>query len=290
MGGVAGWAGHVRRVGARQCGVQGRVRARGAHLVRAFCRCRLGFEFSKICPSNVALNFNKPFELTLSLRRLVQPPARCWTGSGWRARRRCRSGWRCCWRCAARTRCPAPTCAASSCCCAASAPRPTLPVRREREREREREVCGAHSLSGADLRRVFMLLRGLSSTLPVRSETRIQRWKSCESWEPESWWPPCSCSRCDTRVFLGGGAEGTQPYGGMRAAMLLLRAMKQMTRREDPLNFFEFNGIDTGIQVRGWASSLNKRYFPELRGSPHLLSVSQPQPLTLASHGGRCCR
>jgi hypothetical protein len=139
MGGVAGWAGHVRRVGARQCGVQGRVRARGAHLVRAFCRCRLGFEFSKICPSNVALNFNKPFELTLSLRRLVQPPARCWTGSGWRARRRCRSGWRCCWRCAARTRCPAPTCAASSCCCAASAPRPTLPVRRERERERERE-------------------------------------------------------------------------------------------------------------------------------------------------------
>ena len=152
------------------------------------------------------------------------------------------------------------------------------------------EVCGAHSLSGADLRRVFMLLRGLSSTLPVRSETRIQRWKSCESWEPESWWPPCSCSRCDTRVLLGGGAEGTQPYGGMRAAMLLLRAMKQMTRREDPLNFFEFNGIDTGIQVRGWASSLNKRYFPELRGSPHLLSVSQPQPLTLASHGGRCCR
>jgi hypothetical protein len=35
----------------------------------------------------------------------------------------------------------------------------------------------------------------------------------------------------------------------MRAALLLLRAMKQMTRREDPLNFFELNGIDTGIQM-----------------------------------------
>jgi len=39
------------------------------------------------------------------------------------------------------------------------------------------------------------------------------------------------------------------PCGGMRAALLLLRAMKQMTRREDPLNFFELNGIDTGIQM-----------------------------------------